>query len=223
MSEYSKIGVYTRGDDGFTFNYNVSLNAEQKMGFISDYANLVIIDGDYYSVVKNMMFKFMVIRNFTDVDTSFINDDDCENPINMIEDIVENTNIFDIVNANVEDGIIEELYESCELNIEYKTGIHRNLFDEAIGGLVKTFEKLVSNIDVDEMMKVGKMLGGISENLTPENILDAYAKSDMYKSNHGKDIVDTVSETIVSENVKKPKNKAKKNNNTTLQSPDYEA
>ena len=180
MSENIKIGTSYFGDDELVFNYVTFLNAKQKIQFVNEFSNLVVHDGDYYNLVSDMMFDFMVIRIFTDIDTSFIEDED---NISAIENIVNETNIVNIVKANVNSGVIEELRESCELNIEYKTGIHRNVLDEAISDLIGSFERTISNVDMDDMMRVSKMLVNMQDDLTPERMIEAFANTDIYKKN----------------------------------------
>lgn len=185
VNGYDKFGVYQRNGEDFEFNFRTSLNARQKIEFVSNVTNLVV-DDNYHAIVKDLMFNFMVIRIFTDVNTSFINDRTCEDKIGAIESLVNGTNIVSIVMKNAETDVIEELLEAVDLNIEYKTGIHRNLLDEALSSLVKTFERMFSSYDADEMMKMGKMLNGVSGELTPAKMLEAYAKSDIYKDNQKK-------------------------------------
>lgn len=198
MSDYNKFGTYTRGEDEFSFNFNTSLSAKNKLSFISNVADVVVGD-NYYDFLTDIMFDFEIINEFTDVDLFEIQESD--NQIDAIEDFLNETNIVEIVKENAEPGLINELRDSVEKCIEYKTGIHRNILDEALSSLVKTFEVMVSSIDMDEMMKMGQMLSGISEELTPQKILEAYAETDMYKSSR----------------------KQITNASSTLQSPKYEA
>lgn len=180
MGEYNKFGVYTRGEDELAFNFNTSLSASKKASFVNNVVDVVVGD-NYYDFMTNIMFDFEIINKFTDVDLFEIQESN--NQLDTIENFLNETNIVEIVKENAEPGLIYELRNSVEKCIEYKTGIHRNVLDEALSDLVKSFENMISNIDMNEMIDVGKMLGGISGELTPKKILEAYAETDMYKSN----------------------------------------
>ena len=164
MNEYNKMDVYTYNGKDYPFNFRTHLNIGQKMQFVEDFSDLVIIDDNYYSIIKDVVFDFMIIRMFTDVDTYFVEDEDLNVNFNLIESIVNETDIVEIVKENIDGEVLEELWESVNLNIEYKTGIHKNIFDEILVEVVKAFK-------------------GMSSELTAEKLLEAYAKSDMYKSN----------------------------------------
>lgn len=183
MSEQIKTGVCVNGEQEIEFHYVTELTTEQKMVFVSELSNLVVLGGNYYSFAKDVMFKFMVIRVFTDVDTSFIEEDGYDNKLNMIDHMVFNTNICDIVINDIDYTLIKELYESFEYNIEYKTGIHRTELDKALGSIVSTIEEKIENINVDEMLNAINMLGGMSGEFTPERMLEAFANTDIYKKN----------------------------------------
>lgn len=183
MSEQIKTGVFVNGEQELEFHYVTKLNTEQKMMFISELSSLVLFGDNYYSFAKDVMFKFMVIRMFTDIDTSFVENNDYENKINTIDHMVLNTNIYDIVVNDIDSNLIDELYDAFESNIEYKTGIHRNLVEKSLSSLIDTFENIISSVDMDEVVNVGKMLRDVSGELTADKILDAYSKSDMYKEN----------------------------------------
>ena len=189
MSEYDKLGVYTCGENEFSFNFNTSLSVDKKISFVSNVVDIVVGD-NYYDFLTDIIFDFEVINKFTDVDLFEIKESNSQ--IDAINEFINETNIVDIVKENADPGLIEGLRESVEKCIEYKTGIHRNMLDEALGSLVKSFENIVLNIDVDEMMSMGKKLTSISDELTPQKILEAYADTDIYKANR-KNIASTSS------------------------------
>ena len=182
MVENVKTGTCFLNSEEIEFNYLTSLNAKQKMQFVEEFGNLVVSKNNYYKIVSNMMFDFMVIRIFTNIDTSFV--ENGEYKISSIENIV-NANIAETVKSNVEVGVIDELRKSCELNVEYKTGIHKNLFDEALAGIINTLDEMVKSFDLKDVMDAAKMFSGMSDELTAEKLLAAYEKSDMYKKNWG--------------------------------------
>lgn len=182
MSSNMKTGVYTNvnGDD-VAFDFVTSLSAIDKVGFVQAVTNTLV--GDHYNfVIKNMIFDFMIIRFFTDIDVSDILDAD--DSVVRIERFLNDTNAVEIVMANADSGVIKELMGAVELDIEYKTGIHNNPFTpivESLTSLLDTVESKIEDIDLDSMLDMAQTMGGISGELTPEKILEAYANSDMYK------------------------------------------
>lgn len=192
MSDYVKSSVYTRNGRDFSFNFKTSLRASEKVYFVNAVSEL-LIDDNYNSILRDLIFDFFIIDVFTNVDTSwaYANEED-ENKAEKIdivremEGLVYETNIVDIVIANAEIGLIKELCHALDLNIEYRTGIHRNMIEESLSSLINTFEKKIADIDFENIMEMSQMLSGISGELTADKILEAYAKSDMYKSNNNK-------------------------------------
>lgn len=181
MKNETMVGTYNYKGEDMQFNFYTSISAYEKLNFVDFVVDVVVGDDSYNYVIKDMIFDFNIIRFFTDVDLSEITS--AENSIDAIEEFLENTNIVDIVLANAEPGIIGELIEAVELNIEYKTGIHVNPIASSLSSLLNTIERKVEGIDLDPMLRLAETMGGISGELTPEKILDAYAKTDIFKKN----------------------------------------
>ena len=182
MKNFDKMGVYTRNGLEFNFNFHTSLRAVDKMRFVSNVTDLVVGD-NYYSVIRDMIFNFNIISIFTDVDISDITDPDNNDAISMIEDLLCETNIVSIVIANAEDGLIAELQKAVDDNIAYRTGIHNNPLTESLSNLMNTIERKLDSINTDDMMEAAKIFSGMTGELTPENMLKAYEKSDVFKKN----------------------------------------
>lgn len=180
---YKKFGTYYQNGESYGFRFNTSLSAGDKISFVNNLTFLLV--GDYYNyIVKDLLFNFFIIKDFTDVSVSNIVNSD-----SMIDDaemLIKNTNIVDIVVENAEYGLIDELRQAVDLNVEYKTGIHRNVISESIVDLIKTLEHKIGNftIDPDSLTDMMNLFNGISDEFTMGNLLDAYSKSNMYKENH---------------------------------------
>ena len=181
MKKNVKMGVYTHNGEDVTFNFYTSLRASDKMTFVNSVVDN-IVDKNYNSVIRDLIFDYMIIEIFTDVDTTDIKM--ATNTIDMIEDLLEETNIVEIVRKNVEVGLIEELDKAVNDNIEYRTGIHRNVIVEEFGKLLNTIEKKLDNMDTDEMMKAAKMITNMTGELTSTNMLEEYSNSDIFKEKY---------------------------------------
>lgn len=178
-----KTSVYSYNGEEKQFKFKTSLSAYDKIKFVNNVTKLVV-DDNYYSMLKDLFFDFVIIDTFTDV--SILDEDDkkAEYTVDIVESLVSGTDIVDIVKANADYGVIEELKKAVDDNIEYKTGIHKNQFApliNSLSSLLNTVEDKLSTIDVDSMMEMAQIISGMTGELTPEKMLDAYSKSDMFK------------------------------------------
>ena len=162
------------------FNFYTNLRKSEKASFVNTVTD-TLVGANYNYILRDMIFDFQIICTFTDVDVSDI----LESPTSLvkIEDLLEDTNIVDIVKANVEEGLIEELNKAVDLNIEYRTGVHRNSFEDALTKLINTIEKKVNDVDTSSMMELAEKLSVVSGDITPERIVEAYSKTDTFKNN----------------------------------------
>lgn len=190
-----KAGVYTRNGEDVPFNFYTSLSAYNKVRFVDSVVSAIVTDDGYNYVIKDMLFDFWVVSFFTDVDVSKIAE--AENNIDAIEDFFDENNIVDIVKINIVPGIIDELEKAVEFNIEYKTGIHINPISSSLSSLLDTIEEKVENIDFDSMMDIAEAMSGISGELTADKMLDAYAKTDIFKKNWENAAVDNGNFNVV--------------------------
>ena len=187
MMKEMKNGVFTYKDESYNFNFNTSLSAYDKLVFVKTVVDNIVSDNSYDVVIKDLIFDFAIIEVFTNIDTSFINakdenGDDIDSII-LIEHFLEESNAVDVVKANMEIGLLDELYRAVDLNIQYLTGINPNPLNEAIASLVSTLEKKINEVDLDSMMGMAQKLAGMTEDFTLENAVNAYMNSDIHKKN----------------------------------------
>lgn len=207
MKKNVKMGVYTKNGEDVSFNFYTNLRASDKLTFVNSIIDLVV-DQKYNSVIRDLVFDYMIIEVFTDIDTTNIKM--ANNSIDMIEDLLEETNIVEIVRANVETGLIEELDKAVDDNIAYLTGIQKNPIVEGLGNLLNTIEKKLANIDTEEMAKAAQMITTMTGELTATNMLEEYAKSDMFKEKYNQMIAEKEQHNTEMENTGVAIKKAKK-------------
>lgn len=180
-------GTYFHNDNSYNFEFATDLSAYRKTMFVNYVVNSIVSDGCYNSIVRDVVFDFGLISILTDIDTSFINTRDDEgnsiNPIIFIEQFLEETNVVDIVKANMENGLLDELNKAVDKSIEYRTGIHPSPLNEALANLVSTLEKKINEFDMGSMMDMAQKFAGMTGELTPESIMKAYINSDIHKKN----------------------------------------
>ena len=187
MMKEIKNGVFTYNNESYNFEFKTSLSAYDKQIFVKTVVGNLVDDAGYDVVIKDLIFDFVIIEVFTNIDTSFINMEDDEgndiNPIIPIEHFLEETNVVDIVKENMETGLLDELNRAVDLDIQYLTGIHSNPINEAITSLISTIEKKIGEVDLDSMMSMAQKFAGMTEDFTLDNIVNAYMNSDIHKSN----------------------------------------
>lgn len=187
MMKEIKNGVFTYNNESYNFEFKTSLSAHDKQVFVKTVVGNLVDDAGYDVVIKDLIFDFVIIEVFTNIDTSFINMEDDEgndiNPIIPIEHFLEETNVVDIVKENMETGLLDELNRAVDLDIQYLTGIHSNPINEAITSLISTIEKKIGEVDLDSMMSMAQKFAGMTEDFTLDNIVNAYMNSDIHKSN----------------------------------------
>ena len=187
MMNEMKMGVYTYNDETYNFNFSTDLSTSNKAVFVRTVVDTIVDDTGYDSVLRDIIFDYVTISMFTDIDTSFlkiVNDKgDIVTDIDMLEDFLLSTNIIEIVKANAFPTLFDELEKAVSLNIEYRTGIHPSLLSDSIASLLSTLEKKINEVDLDNMMGMAQKLAGMGEDFTMENLVSAYMNSDMHKNN----------------------------------------
>lgn len=176
-------GSYFYNDESLNFDFYTNLSIVDKLEFVNSVTDTLVDGENYNSIIRDLIFDYMIIKIFTDIDMSVIEDGDSSISIGDIEDFLEETNIVDVVKANVELGLIDELSDAIDKNIEYRTGIHKNPLGDALASLVNTLEKKLDGIDLDSMAEMASMLTGMTSDLTPESIVKAYTSTDVFKNN----------------------------------------
>lgn len=192
MNNEIKTGVYTLDGEDTPFAFYTSLSAYRKAQFVNSVSDILVGD-NYNYVIRDLAFDFCIVAIFTDIDTSDVQDAD--DGITAMEEFVEKFNpVIDIVKANAVDGVLDELRKAIDLNIEYRTGIHINPISSSIASFIDTIERKVDGIDLNSMMDLAQSMAGISDELTADKLLDAYAKTDVFKKHWGNPDKDDVVE-----------------------------
>ena len=176
-------GAYVKGEELIDFNFITDLSIADKQKFVNLVVSLVVNDETkkYNSIIKDLVFDFYIIDFLSDIDTTGLKESIFF--IKDVEQFLDETNIVDIIKANMKVGLLEELNKAIDLNIQYITGIHPNPLNEALASLVNTLEKKVKEVDLDSAMKMAQKFAGMVGELTPESVVNAYIDSDMHKKN----------------------------------------
>lgn len=182
-----RTGSYDYDEKSISFNFNDCPSYSQKVLFVNSVVDTIVGD-NYNYIIKDLIFDFMIISIFTDIDTAYIEDcDDFYYAIELIDELVNNTNVASIVKNNMGFSIISELEESVDKGIEYKTGMHGNVINDSLASLINTVEEKLKdfNLSSEDVMKMVPSFINMGEELSAEKILDAYSKTDMFKRQFG--------------------------------------
>ena len=163
------------------FKYRTELTLQQKVSFVN-FVLGVIFDDDYcFSIIKNEVFDIALIYMFTDV---LQYEEDFTFSLNNIEEMLNTTNVLEILKNEIDKDIIKDLNEVIDINIAYKTGVNVNSISTSFSSLLKTIENKVSDFDVDEFSNTLKKFGDITNGMSPDKIIELYTKTDAYKKNY---------------------------------------
>lgn len=174
-------GVYVKDGENYSFEYGTDLTIVDKLKFVKSVVSLVVDDMNYNSVIRDLVTDFYIVDIFTNVDTTEFKESSFF--INDVEAFLEENNIVDIVKINAKDGLIDELNKAIDDNIEYRTGIHKNALNDALTNLINTLEKKLNGVDLGSLLEVMESFGGITDEFTPQNIVNAYMNTDVAKNN----------------------------------------
>ena len=182
-----KMGTYVHNDETHNFNFGTDLSAHDKTVFVRTVVDTLVDDTTYDSIIRDMIFDFVVVRLFTDIDTSFVkavNDDGEEiSSLIPIEQFLEETNVVDIVKANMEIGLLDELNDAVNKSIEYRTGIHPSPISDSLDSLLSTLEKKINEVDLSSAMEMAQKFAGMTGEFNLDNVMKAYMDSDIHKKN----------------------------------------
>ena len=174
------IGAYVRNDETFEFEFVTNLTASEKITFVSAVVDTVV-NNNYYSLVRDIMFEHMIIQLFTNVGDFY--SEDVDDKIDAIEQFLAETNIIDIVKANMEFGLLDELNNAVDKAIEYRTGIHPSPIADSLASLFSTLERKINDIDLGSAMNMVQKFASMTGEFTPESLVNAYMNSDLHQKN----------------------------------------
>ena len=181
MMNEMKTGAYIRGEESHGFKFYTDLTAAKKLKFVNSVVELLVDEKHYNSVIRDIIFDYYTVKHFTDIDITEL--EESHNFLDDVEDFLLETNIVEIVKANAFPTLFDELNKAVDDSIEYLTGIHKNPINDALSSLLSTLEKKINDVDLDNMMSIAQKFAGMTGELTPESIMNAYINSDVHKQN----------------------------------------
>lgn len=202
MNNYVATDTFEYNGEAIEFNYFTRFNMSNRVAFIDAVVESIVGESEtttededgnkvttvnkfYYPMLKDMIFDYQLMLRFSDVVmTDYVGDiDNLSNGelIDTIEKFMNETNIGTIMKLGIDIDELNTLIDGVDKAIEYKTGIHPSPIADGIASLLDTVEKKFAGIDMDSMKDMANVFGKLQGNITPEKMLEAYAKSDVFK------------------------------------------
>lgn len=185
MNEKIINDTYISNGEEIEFTYLANPSMSKKVAFVKSVAENVVNDDCYYPMIKDMVFDFCLIEFFSDIIVA----DDNEDTIDYVEEFLANNNAATVMKIGMDFDVIQELRENVDKMIEYKTGIHPSPIADGIVKILDTLEQKFAGIDVDAMTGMANVFDKLQGDITPEKMLEAYAKSDVFKK-QAKEVVE---------------------------------
>lgn len=180
MNENIVNDVYVSNGEEIEFNYYANPSMDKKISFVKSVIDTVVDDDYYYSMLKDMVFDFFLVEFFSDINVEVPE----KKSIDYVEEFLNDNNAATVMKLGMNFDVLQELYDCVDKGIEYKTGIHPSPIADGIAKLLDTIEKKFNDIDVDAMTGMAKVFGKLQGDITPDKMLEAYAKSAIFKKQH---------------------------------------
>lgn len=171
------------------YSYWTNISTTQKALFVQFVVGALVTDDFYNGILKDMLIKRTVISLFTDVpmgnpeDKDFTEDMVDISNIEKSEIFVEQSGVYETVMEHMEPGVMAPILKSIDENIEYKTGIQQHGLEKSVTELIEKLTEKVTAMDVDSLNTVLGKVASMQGDFTPENVLNAYMGTDMFKQN----------------------------------------
>lgn len=165
-----------------------SLSIQRKVELVNFVVNSVVDDTDFYFIATDIIFNFALVKFLTDIDIDI--DENVGLGLTELEEFFDGNDIVDVIRDTLGKDFINKLYQSVQYGIEYKTGVKINDVSQSFIRLLDTVEEKVSKISIEEMLNAVKAISSFNGNFSPDNILNAFAKTDIFKEKIRKNIED---------------------------------
>lgn len=193
---FTEIGTYIHNGEQKEFHYSPSATYAEKTTFVKTVIDSVFVDGNYISLLKDVIFNFALVQMFTDIDLPSDDIDEFDtfdketNIVTRLKEALSETNY----------NLVGTLSSSVDESIEYRKNAPQNVQDDvstAIVGLIKTIQQKIEDFDLgvssDEVIGLLENLG--NSDINAENLVNAYLGSDAFKNNVAS-VVDAKNEQI---------------------------
>lgn len=197
------------------FNYESELSLSQKASFVMEVAGMVVSsEVGYAYVLKDAIFKYCLVKYFTDI-ILFENDDDFS--LDMIDKYIKDNqqSVIDVITDAMGKDAFDELSKACDEAIEFRKA-HISDYKEEISELLQVVREFV--VKPDYLNELLEALTRAVNHLVENDKLDIEALNKLsdiipvMKEMGGKE----VAKAIISDNHGKSKKDKGKSSNITV-------
>lgn len=160
LMNYNMTGQFTYKDETYDVKYTDTLTTFEKLQFINNTVSWVVGE-DYRPILKRFAYRYNLCL-LSDVDfNQFVSADENGSNVAELIEFIDNTDLPDIIEAELDMAVVDELKENIDLDIEYRTGIHRDSISSAISDLINKFSKKMDEVltpdTLDALTKIASM------------------------------------------------------------------
>lgn len=183
---FNNTGVYTYGGIETEFHYTTTATYLEQAAFVADVTSIVVNDGNYIPLLKDIAFKFKLVQKFTDINRDVYSNNDGDVDLDKFTEWDIETGVSTMLIAEIDDITFANIVNSLNDNIAYKTGSHKSddFFDTLmtlIRRLADRMESFDKDIDPETTMAFMKKFN--ESGFDGQSIADAFLNSDIFKDN----------------------------------------
>ena len=138
-------GIYTYNGTEYEFEYKTVLKAMQRLMTIMNIEQVLLHDGQYYSLLKDIAIKYYILRAYApDFEyPTAITDADGDLDWDEIEIFFADTNIYATIAENADTIQFEEMLENLDNDLAYQTGIDKASITNELIRLIHSYKEIL--------------------------------------------------------------------------------
>lgn len=142
--------------------------------FVDRVVNAIVSDDIYRPLLRDVMFNFFLISDFTDIDISDFEDN---SDAIEIERFVNNSSVADEIKRAWGYKTVSKLNDAIDASVAFKTGFDPHGLSFEIKKLINYINSYVNEISIDDVKEFMNRFNQINGDITPENVVESYIKS----------------------------------------------
>lgn len=138
-------GIYTYNGTEYEFEYKTVLTAMQRLMTIMNIEQVLLQDGHYYSLLKDIAIKYYILRAYApDFEyPTTITDADGDLDWDEIEIFFADTDIYAIIAENADTIQFQEMLENLDNDLAYQTGIDKASITNELIQLIHSYKEIL--------------------------------------------------------------------------------
>ena len=136
-------GFYTYNGIEYEFEYKTVLTAMQRLMTIMNIEQILLQDGHYYSLLKDIAAKYYILKAYApDFEyPTAITDTNGDLDWDELEIFFANTDVYAIIAGNADPVQFREMLENLDNDLAYQTGIDKASLANEIIQLIHSYKE----------------------------------------------------------------------------------